>query len=111
MKKLFIENNYKFYNKKRSKNRNERRLNHSYWEVEKNKKKLGKDNSEIKKINSFKKENPDFIKIVAPEIFSFIKNTNEVVKFIDSLRQLYDAKKNLISKILQLGEAKLQDAV
>jgi hypothetical protein len=95
MKKLYIENKFKLYNKVRAENRNKRRLTHNYWKAQKNKELLGRNEKEIKERNRLKIKYIDFEHVVAPKIFSFIKNTNEVVKFIDSLKKQYDLKKKV----------------
>jgi hypothetical protein len=92
MKKLYVENYYKIYNKNRSQNRNKRRLIYKQWKYEKRRYLFGKDRISIKKENQFKKDNPGYIRVIAPEKFSFINNTDEVVKFIGSLKSLYESR-------------------
>ncbi len=100
MKKLYVESYYKIYNKNRSENRNRRRLDYIEWKSCVNKSRLGRDKSSVTKDNQFKINNPQFVKVVAPEIFSFIKNTDEVVNFINHLKTLYD-NKNKVYVVLE----------
>lgn len=92
MKKLYIETDFKIYNKFRSENRNKRRKTHNQKKRFKNRSLCGKNKLTVLKENKFKKENPGHIKVIAPESFSFIKNTDEVVNFIAALKNLYDSQ-------------------
>lgn len=92
MRKLYTTNSYKKYHKKCSEDRNIRRLKHNEWEANKFRMQQGINIDLIKRENSFKKQYPKYIKVIAPDIFSFIKNTDEVIKFIGSLKKLYDSR-------------------
>lgn len=92
MKKLYTQNKYKQYHEKCSENRDIRRLKHNYWKTKQFRMQLGVNHDQIKTENTFKKNYPKHVKVIAPDIFSFIKNTDKVIKFIGDLKKLYDSR-------------------
>lgn len=95
MKKLYTEIDYKSYNRQRSEDRNIRRLLYKKWIINKFRGELGIPKEEIKEKNTFKKKYPKFAKVIAPEVFSFIKNTNGVIGLIEQLKKLYDSNQKV----------------
>lgn len=95
MKKLYNKCKFKTYNKKRSENRNNRRIAYKIWKSNNRRFYLGVNKSDIKERKIFKNKYPKFIRVKAPEHFSFIKNTEEVIRLISHLKELYDAKQKV----------------
>ncbi|MCP5275419.1 MAG: hypothetical protein H6936_11360 [Burkholderiales bacterium] len=95
MKKFFTGVDYKSFNQKRSEDRNIRRLAHKKWKTTKLRLELGLAQEEIKEKKSFKNKYPNYVKVIAPEVFSFIKNTNEVIELIEHLKKLYDSNQKV----------------
>lgn len=104
MKKLGTEINYISFNQKRSQDRNIRRLAHKKWKTSKLRTELGVTQEEIKKKNTFKNKYPDYVTVIAPEVFSFIKNTNEVIELIEQLKKLYDSNQKVYVVLEQVKE-------
>ena len=92
MRKLYTKNSYKKFHKKYAEDRNIRRLKHNEWLAHKYRLQQGVSYDNVKENNAFKQEYPRYVKVIAPDIFSFIKNTEEVIKFIGNLKKLYDSK-------------------
>ncbi|SEQ56724.1 hypothetical protein [Nitrosomonas ureae] len=95
MKKLFIKTKFIRFNEKRSEDRQIRRNSHAKWKIRKHQLEFGIPKKEIKRNNKFKQEFPNYEIVIAPLVFSFIKNTNDVIKFIARLKNLYDLNKKV----------------
>ena len=92
MKKIYTINKYKKYHKKCTENRNIRRLSHNKWRANKCQIQQGVSHCNIKERNVFEQEYPGYVKVIAPNVFSFIRNTDKVIKFIETLNKLYNSK-------------------
>lgn len=104
MKKLYTEVDFKSFNQKRSEDRNIRRLAHKKWKTSKFRTELSVPREEIKKRNIQKKEYANYSRVIAPEVFSFIKNTNKVIELIEELRRLYESNQKVYLDLKDVKE-------
>lgn len=86
MKKLYRSNKYIKTNEARQRDREAREQAHKKWKKGRNRSQSGLSKSDQRIRRSFQ----DYQKVEAPEIFSFINNTNEVSRFVTKLKELYD---------------------
>jgi len=94
MKKLYTENKFKKYNKRSALKKWKRKLEYKEWKRNKRRFLQGLTREEIIEINKFK----DFVKVRAPENFSFIDNPNKTIEFINKIENLfYQRKKTFIN--------------
>ena len=110
MKKLYTTEKYKKRNKRHAEKSLERKLAFKEYQKQKNNSELGlgKSEREHKKVHedAFK----DYIKVHAPQILSFIDNSDEVVEFIDKLKKQYDLE-NKVWVVLKNVEQITYDAI
>ena len=91
------------YEQRRSEKRNRERLIHKAYIKSKNRSYNGLSEEDKQLKNKTKKYDKT---IDAPEIFSFIKNTNEVTKFIKKIKKCYD---NRLSVFINLNHVNVID--
>jgi hypothetical protein len=110
LKKLYTTEKYKKRNKRHAEKSLERKLAFKEYQKQKNNSELGlgKSEREHKKVHedAFK----DYIKVHAPQILSFIDNSDEVVEFIDKLKKQYDLE-NKVWVVLKNVEQITYDAI
>ena len=94
MKKCYRTSKYKRYNKRRGRKQEARRVGYKAWRRKTNRslqgrprrtKPGGKDRDPLKK----------YRRVVAPAVFSFVKNPDGVAKFVSSLERLFEKRKKV----------------
>jgi hypothetical protein len=93
MKKLYTEHKFKRYNKRRALKSLRRRLVFTYKHTARNKSFLGKSWADIRVEKEV--EQGGYEKVTAPKNFTFIGNTEKVIRFISRLREHFDKKRKV----------------
>ncbi|MEX2345697.1 MAG: hypothetical protein WD604_08800 [Balneolaceae bacterium] len=110
MKKLYTTEKHKKRNKRHSRRSLKRKLALKEHRRLKNISELGLSKSKREHKRKFEDPYRDYVKVHAPNILSFIDNSNEVVVFIDKLKQQYDLK-NKVFVVLKDVEKITYDAI
>lgn len=96
MKKIKDIIKYKRYQRKRYRSELRKRIFHKLWRIEKNRLEQGISEKKLKQIHYDKNISWKYDKTIqAPLKFSFINNTEEVVKFIQCLEKSFEEKKKV----------------
>lgn len=96
---------YQRYQRKRSRRALKNRIFHKLWRKARNRSEQGVSKNTLKQIhfdNNITWRYDTIIK--APIIFSFINNTEEVIRFIQSLEYSYESKKKVYVDLLKVTE-------
>jgi len=104
MKKLYLSAKYKKYHARRTRRQNSRRLEHKSWKKNVRKLHLGLTKDDARKKDDLLKSRRGFIRVNAPEVFSFINNTEAVVEFINSLKRQYENKSQVFIELEKVSE-------
>lgn len=102
MKLVYKKRKYLGFNKDKAEDRNRRRLEYKRWKSNKFRILNGINKQRKAEINTFNKSHPGYTKIEAPVNFSFLNNTEQVIKFIASLKCLYDKKKKVYVELTNI---------
>lgn len=92
MKKYLSTLKYKKYSRKHAYAQLKKRLKHKAWRKRMNKQEQGVSRKKVKERNIHKKKYWDYETVLAPDNFSFLENTIEIVRFIQKLLEFYDKK-------------------
>ena len=104
MKKLYKRKKHRRYTWNHSRDQLERGLEFKKQKKLKERRKYGVSRSDARSIEKHRREHKGYCNINAPICFSFIKNPDEVVGFIEKLKSLYDEKKKVFVKLQNISE-------
>lgn len=104
MKKKLVTKKYKIYLQKRSRKNSLRRRKFASYLRYKNLQKIGKKQIEIKYSNKLKSLEFDFDNIEAPKIFSFVRNPNQVISFINDVKVNFDKRRKTLINLKYVKE-------
>ena len=110
MKKLFTTKKYKVRNNRHANRSLKSKLTHKKQKRQKNRSELGLSIKEREYKRKFEDPFKDYTKIHAPKVLSLIDNSNEVVEFIEKLKQQFDLK-NKVFVVLRDVEQISYDAI
>jgi hypothetical protein len=95
LKKLLTEEKYKKRNLRKAESSLARAIEYKKWRRARNRLDNNVPREKRKHENLFAQRRKEFTEITAPKIFSFLKNPNEVVRFIQKLKAFHSKKKKV----------------
>lgn len=104
MKKVYINIKYKKYTWKHSRDQFERKLKFKAQKRQKERRKHGVHRADVGELEKQRRKHKKYNHVVAPKCFSFVKNPNEVVSFIATLKSHYDAQEKVFIKLHNIIE-------